>query len=69
MIEHRHEIPRVNQTFPMVGSVFSKINYDFTMDSGQLDLLFYTDYGFRSIAPLIVSVKGDGELTSEKRVS
>lgn len=68
MIEHRHEIPRVNQTFPMVGSVFSKINYDFTMDSGQLDLLFYTDYGFRSIAPLVVSVKGDSELTSEKLV-
>lgn len=69
MIEHRVEIPKVKKVFPMTNSIFTKMNYDLIMDNGMLDLLFYTDFGLKSIAPLVSTILGDDEtLSSEKLV-
>lgn len=68
MLERISKTPLVKEVFPMTSSIFSKMNYNnLPMDAGQLDLLFYTDYGLKTIAPLVSTLKGTDEtLSSEK---
>lgn len=69
MIEHIKRIPNVKECFPMLNSIFSKMNYVLPMDSAQMDLLFYTDFGLKTVCPLVVTLKGDdATLTEEKLI-
>ena len=67
MIEHIKHIPTVKECFPMLNSIFSKMNYALPMDPSQMDLLFYTDFGLKTVCPLVLTLKGDdATLTNEK---
>lgn len=69
MIERRHDIPRVKDVFPIMTGIFSHMNYELPMDAAQMDLLFYTDYGLKTICPLVltfVDMEDEPPLTDEK---
>lgn len=69
MIEHITRIPNVKECFPMLNSIFSRMNYALPMDPSQMDLLFYTDFGLKTVSPLVVTLKGDdATLTNEKLI-
>lgn len=54
--------PLVKDVFPIVSSIFSHCDYDFgIVDTTQLDSMFFTNYGLRSVSPLVTSL-----VTSEK---
>ena len=51
------DIPKVKELFTISNGIISHINYDFTgMDKTQLDILFISNYGERTIAPLVTQM-------------
>lgn len=69
MIEHIKHIPNVKECFPMLNSIFSNMNYELPMDPAQMDLLFYTDFGLKTVCPLVLTLKeDDATLTNEKLI-
>lgn len=52
MIDHTKHIPLVKEVFPLTGGIFYRMDYDFGMSNADIDVLFYTNYGLKSIAPL-----------------
>ena len=69
MIERKEHIPIVKEVFPLVGSIFSKMNYELPMDASQMDLLFYTDFGLKTICPLVLALKGDNTTLSNEALT
>ena len=69
MAEHIVTIPRVKEVFPATNALFSHSPYSFPMDPAQMDLLFYTDFGLKSIAPLVSTLLGDDETLSEAKLT
>lgn len=61
MIEHRHEIPKVRDTFPVIDGLFAHMDYQLPLPAAQMDMLFFADFGLKSIAPLVMSFKEEGE--------
>ena len=49
--------PQVREIFPLINGIFTHCDYDFEIvDKAELDKLFYTNYGLRSVAPLVTSL-------------
>lgn len=49
--------PQVREIFPLINGIFTHSDYDFEIiDKAELDKLFYTNYGLRSVAPLVTSL-------------
>lgn len=69
MIERRTRIPIIKDVFPMTNSIFTAMNYQLPIDPGQLDLLFYNDYGLKTICPLVTNIKGDDETLSSEKIA
>lgn len=65
MIEHRVEIPKVKDIFPDVSGFFSHVDYNLPMPSSQLDILLLSDYGLRSVAPLVSMTLGSKTTLSQ----
>lgn len=65
MIERRVETPLVREIFPKSNGLFSRMNYTFPMPASQLDLLFFSDYGLKTIAPIVEVMLVDGALPYE----
>ena len=60
------KVPRIKDVFPVTNSVFTKMNYNFGMDNLQLDLLFYSDFGLKTVSPIVQTLLNDeGELSAE----
>lgn len=60
------KVPRIKDVFPVTNSIFTKMNQDFGMDNGQLDLLFYSDFGLKTVSPIVQNLlDDDGELSTE----
>ena len=68
MIEHKKHTPLVNEVFPTVNSIFHVMNYSFGMDNDDMDILFFTDYGYRTIAPLPQRLLGEQERLSAENI-
>lgn len=67
MIDRVANTPRVKDVFPIANGLFSHSSYSFPMDPGQMDLLFYADYGLKTVAPLVDTIlAGDEELSEAK---
>lgn len=67
MIEKKRFAPIVKDTFPITDGIFSNMEYELPMDGSQMDLLFFSDFGLKTVAPLVLNVMGDEEaLTSEQ---
>ena len=67
MIEQIIRTPRIKDVFPTTESIFTKMNYSLLVDNGILDFMFYSDYGSKTISPIVENVlAGDTELSSEK---
>lgn len=51
------KIPKIKDCFPLVNGIWSKIDYDFPeifeVDSSQLDILFLSNWGLRTPAPIV----------------
>ena len=59
-------VPRIKDVFPVVNSIFTKMNQDFGMDNAQLDLLFYSDFGLKTVSPIVRRfLNDDNELSAE----
>lgn len=69
MIERKKHIPLVKEVFPMLSGIFSKMNYQLPMEASQMDLLFYTDFGLKTVCPLVVTLKGDDETLSNEKLT
>ena len=69
MIERRYDIPRVKDTFPMISGIFSHMQYELPMDPSQMDLLFYTDYGLKTICPLVMTFKREDEMLDNQALT
>lgn len=69
MIERRYDIPRVKDTFPMIAGIFSHMQYELPMDPSQMDLLFYTDYGLKTICPLVMTFKREDEMLDSQALT
>ena len=67
MLERRYEIPKVKDVFPVQDSIFSKIVYDFGISTSDLDIMFFSDFGLKTISPIVSSVIGESSyLTNEQ---
>lgn len=56
--------PQVREIFPMINGIFSHCDYDFEIiDKAELDRLFYTNYGLRSVAPLVTALVTNSQAT------
>lgn len=67
MIEQIIRTPRIKEVFPAVSSIFTKMNYDLLVDNNILDFMFYSDYGCKSVSPIVENVlAGDAELSDAK---
>lgn len=66
MIERMKEIPKVKDVFPLTNGIFTRMEYDFGMSNADIDVLFFTNYGRKTIAPLPEHLLGtDTTLSSE----
>lgn len=68
MIERRHEIPKVRDTFPVIDGVFAHMDYELPLTAAQMDTLFFADFGLKSIAPLVMAFKQEGEYLSSENL-
>lgn len=60
------KFPQVKEIFPIINGLFSHCNYDFgIVDKAELDKLFYTNYGLRSVAPLVTTLVINPQATDE----
>lgn len=51
------KFPKVSEIFSISNGIFSHCNYDFQVISKEeLDMLFFTNYGLRSVAPIVTSI-------------
>lgn len=56
--------PQVREIFPLINGIFSHCDYDFEIiDKAELDRLFYTNYGLRSVAPLVTALVTNSQAT------
>lgn len=55
--------PKIKDCFPLVNGIWSKINYEFPdvfeVDSSQLDIMFLSNWGLRTPAPIIRVIHDD----------
>lgn len=66
MIERMKEIPKVKEVFPLTNGIFTRMEYDFGMSNADIDVLFFTNYGRKTIAPLPEHLLGtDTTLSNE----
>lgn len=58
MIEHRPEIPKVKDVFPVVNGIFAHIHYQFNelITDADLDDIFVANLGLKSISPIVSHV-------------
>lgn len=57
MMMTNEKFPQVREIFPIINGLFAHCDYDFgIVDKAELDRLFYTNYGLRSVAPLVTSL-------------
>ena len=57
-MEHRLKIPRIKEIIPIDNGIFSHMSYDgLPLTAEQMDLLFYTDFGLKTVAPLVMALK------------
>ena len=57
MMMRSEKFPQVKEIFPIINGIFAHGDYDFgVVDKAELDRLFYTNYGLRSVAPLVTSL-------------
>lgn len=57
MMMTNEKFPQVREIFPIIEGVFAHCDYDFgIVDKAELDRLFYTNYGLRSVAPIVTSL-------------
>lgn len=57
MMMMNEKFPQVREIFPIINGLFAHCDYDFgIVDKAELDRLFYTNYGLRSVAPLVTSL-------------
>lgn len=58
MIEHRPEIPKVKDVFPVVNGLFAHINYPFNdiITNADLDDILVANLGLKSISPIVSHV-------------
>ena len=57
MMMTSEKFPQVREIFPIINGVFAHCDYDFEIvDKAELDRLFYTNYGLRSVAPIVTSL-------------
>lgn len=68
-MEIRTSIPRVKDVFPVTNGLFSSISYELPMDAGQLDLLFFTDFGLKTVAPLVSAVLNEDTTLSQEKLT
>lgn len=58
---------KVGETLPIINGLISHIDYDFEIiESSTLDFLFITNYGLRTISPLIVQLVAGDKPTDEE---
>lgn len=51
------KFPQVREIFPIINGLFAHCDYDFEIvDKQELDRLFFTNYGLRSVAPLVTTL-------------
>ena len=51
------KFPQVREIFPIINGIFAHCDYDFEIvNKEELDRLFFTNYGLRSVAPLVTSL-------------
>lgn len=51
------KFPQVREIFPLINGLFAHCDYDFEIvDKQELDRLFFTNYGLRSVAPLVTTL-------------
>lgn len=63
----RREIPKIKKVIPILNGIFAHMDYDFVWATKeQLDVLFFTDYSQKRVAPLVMNYVEDGEITDEK---
>lgn len=63
----KEKIPIVKSVIPVNNGIFSHMNYDFKyITKSQLDLLFFTEYGHKRVAPLLSMYINDGIISDEK---
>lgn len=66
MMMTNEKFPQVKEIFPIINGLFSHCDYDFgIVDKAELDRLFYTNYGLRSVAPLVTSLVLNPRATDE----
>ena len=57
MMMRSEKFPQVKEIFPIINGIFAHCDYDFgVVEKAELDRLFYTNYGLRSVAPLVTSL-------------
>lgn len=60
------KIPQIREVFPISNGLFAHCDYDFgIVDKAELDTLFYTNYGLRSVAPLVTSLVLNSQASDE----
>lgn len=69
MIDKKKHIPIVKDIFPSTNGIFSSMNFNLPIDGSQMDLMFYTDYGYKAICPFVLYVKGDDETLNSEKIS
>lgn len=64
-----YRMETVKKLFPMINGIFTYINYEFpaelTITNAALDVIFLTNWGLRTVAPVVLELHQEGEqLTS-----
>ena len=58
------KFPQVREIFPLINGIFAHCDYDFEIvEKEELDRLFYTNYGLRSVAPLVTTLVTNPQAT------
>lgn len=66
MMMVNEKFPQVREIFPIINGLFAHCDYDFgIVDKAELDRLFYTNYGLRSVAPLVTSLVLNPQATDD----
>lgn len=61
--------PLVKEVFLATNGIFSAMAYDFGMQNADLDLLFYTNYGRKTISPIVEHLLGSKTVLSSSDIT
>ena len=65
MIERMKPIPKVKDVFPVVNSIFTKMDYTFPMSDANMDIMWNTKFGKRTVGAVVEHFIVDDELSEE----